>query len=127
MPAHPIVHIEIPATDAKTAGKFYSDLFDWKMEHDPNLNYVQFTAEGGPGGGFAPLGQGDPNGFEVKPGNVLIYIDTDDIEGTLARVESLGGKILVPKSEIPTVGWYGFFTDPTGNPIGLYTSLNQAS
>jgi predicted enzyme related to lactoylglutathione lyase len=32
---HPIVHIEIPAKKAEEAGKFYGDLFGWKIEADP--------------------------------------------------------------------------------------------
>ncbi len=55
MSNHPIVHIEIPAKKAEEAGKFYGDLFGWKIEADPMYNYVQFQAEGGPGGGFARL------------------------------------------------------------------------
>ena len=58
MSNHPIVHIEIPAQKAEEAGKFYGDLFDWKIESDPMYNYVQFQAEGGPGGGFVEVGEG---------------------------------------------------------------------
>jgi predicted enzyme related to lactoylglutathione lyase len=50
------VYIEIPAKDAGAAGKFYSDLFGWKIESDALYNYVQFMIEGGPGGGFVEVG-----------------------------------------------------------------------
>jgi uncharacterized protein len=39
--------------------------------------------------------------------------------------ESLGGKILMPKTEIPHVGWWAAFADPTGNRIALYTSMGH--
>jgi len=42
----------------------------------------------------------------------------------LKLAESLGGKIVLPKSEIPNTGWFGIFEDPTGNQIALYTSMN---
>jgi predicted enzyme related to lactoylglutathione lyase len=29
---------------------------------------------------------------------------------------------VVPKTEIPGIGWFGVFTDPTGNKVGLYTA-----
>jgi len=121
---HPIVHIEIPAKKAEEAGKFYADLFDWKIEADPTYNYVQFQAEGGPGGGFVEVGQ---SGMPVpyKPDSLLVYVSTDDIDATLAKAESLGGKTLLPKTEIPHVGWWAVFSDPTGNRIGLYTSLGH--
>jgi predicted enzyme related to lactoylglutathione lyase len=30
----------------------------------------------------------------------------------------------MPKTEIPGFGWFGMFMDPTGNRVGLYTSMN---
>jgi predicted enzyme related to lactoylglutathione lyase len=123
MASHPIVHVEIPASDTKAAGEFYSRLFDWKLELDPNFDYLQFNAEGGPGGGFVQVGE--LGGMQYKPDSLLVYVGTDDIDGTLARAESLGGKTIVPKSEIPQVGWFAVLTDPTGNRIGLYSSIGQ--
>jgi predicted enzyme related to lactoylglutathione lyase len=31
----------------------------------------------------------------------------------------------MPKTEIPHVGWWGVFSDPTGNRIALYTSMRH--
>ena len=124
MSNHPIVHIEIPAKDTGAAGKFYGDLFGWKIESDTMYNYVQFQAEGGPGGGFVEVGRsGMP--VEYKTDSLLVYISTDDIDATLVKVESLGGKILMSKTEIPHVGWWAVFTDPTGNHLGLFTSARH--
>jgi uncharacterized protein len=127
MSKHPIVHIEFAANDPQAAGGFYSQLFDWKLDYDPNLGYMQFQPESGPGGGFNKVGATEAAGFETKAGDVLVYVATDDIDATLARAESLGGKTLVPKMEIPGIGWFSIFTDPTGNKVGLYTSLQQMS
>jgi predicted enzyme related to lactoylglutathione lyase len=61
---------------------------------------------------------------ETNPaGLVTVYVGTDDIAGTLAKVEKLGGKTYVPKTEIPGMGWFAIFSDPSGNKIGLYTEL----
>ena len=116
---HPIVHLELSAKDPKAAGKFYEQLFGWKIEADDNLQYVQFMREeGGIGGGFNPVDENNP------AGSVLAYVQTDDIEASLKKAESLGAKSLMPKSEIPGIGWFGIFMDPTGNRVGLYTSMN---
>ena len=120
MSAHPIVHLEISAADPKAASKFYADLCGWKIEVDPNFNYYQFAAEGGPGGGFV-----QPDGKMYNAGDIVPYIQTDDIDATLKKAEALGGKVALPKTEIPGQGWFAFFTDPTGNRIGLYTSTHQ--
>src|SRR5437588_8774900 len=104
---HPIVHIEIPATDPAAGAKFYADLFGWNLQTDPNFDYHMFQAEGGPGGGFVKAGASE-GPIQYKPDSVFIYIATDDIDATLARVESLGGKTLVPRTEIPQTGWFAF-------------------
>ena len=80
-----------------------------------------FQAEPGPGGGFVQVG--DEGGY--KAGEVLIYVSTDDIDATLARIESLGGKTIQPKTEIPGVGWFARFADPSGNTIALFKGTGQ--
>ena len=118
MSTHPIVHVEFSAHDQAAAGKFFADLFGWKYQVVPDLNYVTYEAAPGPGGGFNKV-----DGESVKAGDVLVYVSTDDIDATLAKAESLGGKTVVPKMEIPSQGWFAIFADPTGNRIGLYTDL----
>lgn len=124
MSGHPIVHIEFSADNPEAAAKFYGDLFGWKISSFPEFNYHTFAAEPGPGGGFNPL-----NGLRglVKAGDVVVYVETDDIDASLAKAESLGGKTELPKEEIPGQGWFAVFRDPTGNHVGLYTgSLSPA-
>ncbi len=124
MATHPIVHMEISAADPAAASKFYSDLFGWKIVVDPRFNYHQFSAGGSAGaidGAFVAT-----DGETYKPGDIIPYIGTDDIDGMLKRVEDLGGRILQPKTEIPGTGWFAFFVDPTGNRIGLYTGMENA-
>jgi len=118
MNPHPIVHIEIAADDTKAAAKFYAAIFGWKIETMPEMDYVMFEAEGGPGGGFNPTEDEATN-----PGDILIYIQTDSIEASLADIEAAGGKTLVPKTEITGMGWFAIFADLTGNRVGLYKAL----
>ena len=119
MSKHPIAHIEFSAQDREAAGKFYSDLFGWKVEQNPEMNYAMFESSEGFGGGLNPVTD------EYPAGTVVVYVGTDDIEASLAKAESLGAKTVVPKTEIPTQGWFGMFTDPTGNLIGVYTGLDE--
>jgi predicted enzyme related to lactoylglutathione lyase len=125
MADHPIVHIEIPASNTKAASQFYADVFDWKITTDPTFDYHMFSAEGGPGGGF--VGTGTSGGhYTYKPGQLLVYIGTDDIDASLASVEKHGGKVVLPKTEIPQMGWWAVFADPAGNHIGLFKALPRA-
>jgi len=113
-----IVHVEIPSTNVEGAGKFYAELFGWKLQHMPEMNYTMWESDGGSVGGFPQVSEENP------AGQVLIYIHSDDIEADLKKVEKLGGKILHNKAEIPGTGWFGIFQDPTGNVLGLYTSMD---
>jgi predicted enzyme related to lactoylglutathione lyase len=113
-----VVHIEIPAADVPDAAKFYENLFGWKMEHAPEFDYTMWSDGGGYGGGFTKVGR------DGTAGQVLVYIDSDDIEADLAKVQKLGGSVVTPKTEIPGTGWFALFKDPTGNTLALYTSMN---
>jgi predicted enzyme related to lactoylglutathione lyase len=119
MAAHPIVHVELSAIDPKAASQYYQDIFGWQITVAPEFDYHMFQAEGGPGGGFVNIG-GEAG---TKAGDVLVYIASDDIEADLRKVEAKGGKTVTPKMEIPQTGWFGVFTDPSGNKIGLYTAM----
>jgi predicted enzyme related to lactoylglutathione lyase len=116
-----IVHVEIPSTDVKAAGEFYQALFGWKIQHMPEMNYTMWEDGSGSGGGFPQVSDENP------AGQVLVYIDSDNIEADLKNVEKLGGKVLHPKTEILQMGWFAVFQDPTGNALALYTSMNPDS
>ena len=121
MSDHHVVHIEFSAQDRESTGKFYSDLFGWKIEHVPEMNYAMYDSGDNVGGGFNPVSDTNP------AGTVIVYIGTDDIDASLAKAESLGAKTITPKTEIPNMGWFGLFSDPTGNMVGLYTALEAQS
>jgi uncharacterized protein len=121
MADHAIVHVEIPADNPSAASKFYADLFGWGVQYDEGLNYHMFQAASGPAGGIVQVGEDPP----YKAGELVVYVSADDIDATLAKAESLGATTIMPKMEIPGVGWFAFFADPTGNRIGLYTVAGQ--
>ena len=116
MAEHPIVHVEIPAEDPDGVSRFYGELFGWQMYGLPAMGYVRFEPASGPGGGF--MGVGGP--LQHRVGELLVYVESDDIDGDLGRAEALGGKILVPRTGIPNTGAFGIFEDPAGNRLGLF-------
>ncbi len=110
---HHISHIEIPASDVSAAADFYKTVFDWNISHWDELNYYMFQAEGGTGGGFTEVNE------ETPVGNVLLYIDTPDIEASLEQVIAHGGTVVKEGIVVPTVGIMAAFKDPTGNLLML--------
>jgi predicted enzyme related to lactoylglutathione lyase len=116
-----VVHVEIPAAKVESGAKFYGDLFGWKLQHMPEMNYTMWEAEDHTGGGFPEVSAENP------AGQVLVYVASDDIDVDLQNVAKLGGKVIRAKTEIPGMGWFGIFQDPTGNVLGLFTSMNPAN
>ena len=111
-----VVHVEIPSLDVNAAGEFYRQLFDWRIQPMPEMNYTMWEAADGTGGGFPGVSEESP------AGQVLVYIASDDVDDDLKKVAGLGGKVLRSKTEIPGMGWFGIFQDPTGNVLAVFQS-----
>lgn len=116
---------EIPTTDIDRAQKFYETIFGITMNvmDMPNMKMRMFPLDdpmAGVGGTLV-----DSNGFH-KPSATegpLIYLDGNpDVQNVLSKVETAGGKILVPKTEIsPEYGYMAVFLDTEGNRIALHS------
>ncbi len=108
----PVVHFEIVGKDPKKLQEFYSGLFDWHIDANNPMNYgiVDTHGEGGIGGGIGPA-QG--------PNQVTFYVQVDDPQAYLSKIEGLGGKTVMPVTEIPDMVTFAMFADPEGNVVGL--------
>ena len=122
---HTIVHFEIPANNVEELSKFYSSLFNWKIIHSPveGMDYwVIHTVPTDDKG--MPQRPGVNGGMftkqpEQKGLNAVNYITVENIDEHIEKVTELGGKILMPKQQVPTVGYIALATDPEGNQFGL--------
>lgn len=112
--ANPVNWFEITGGDAARMQSFYSDLFGWKIDANNPMSYGMVAAEtGGIGGGIGPAAEG-------QPGGVTFYVEVDDPGACLTKVEQLGGKMIVPPTEIPGFGvTFALFSDPEGHVVGL--------
>ena len=90
----PVVHFEIGTRNNEQSKQFYSALFDWEIQSSGPATMI---ATGSPEGI-----QGNISQPESKPKNyVTIYVQESDVNASLLQVEKLGGKVLVPASEVP--------------------------
>ena len=62
-----------------------------------------------------------PPQAEGSPPNWGVYVTVDDVDATAGKAEDLGGKILVPPTDIPTVGRFCVMQDPQGALISAIT------
>ena len=108
----PVVHFEIAAKDPKKLQDFYAKLFDWKIDANNPFNYgvIDTGGQGGINGGIGPTD---------GPTRVTFYVQVDDLQACLDKAESLGGKTVMPPTEIPNMVTLAMFSDPEGNITGL--------
>jgi uncharacterized protein len=115
----PVIHWEINANDASRLQSFYSGLFGWKINANNPLNYglVNTGSKNGIQGGIA---QKDPT---IPAPNVTFYMEVKDLQSYLTRAEELGGRTVLPPTEIPNMVTLAMFSDPEGNIVGLVKAV----
>jgi len=118
-----ITHFEIPAKEVEKTQKFYSDLFDWEFQHMEEMNYWMFQTKNASGNN---AGTGGIMKKESEQHTLTNYINVENIEEKMARVEELGGKIIIPKHPVPGMGWFSHFVDIEGNLMALWQSDENA-
>ena len=111
--ASKVIHFEVVGKDGPALQNFYSSVFGWKLHTDNPTGYGLIHSEGeniGGGIGAAPEGQ---------PGHVTFYVQTDDAKATLRKVEELGGRVVMPLTEVAPGTTIALFADPEGHVVGL--------
>src|SRR3989344_448040 len=104
---------EIPTTDFERAVKFYSSIFEAKMEvrNLTELKMALFPADMKEGVGGSLIY--NPQFYAPSDKGVLIYLNANpDLEKVLSKVEKFGGKVLIKKRQISSeVGFMAVFID----------------
>lgn len=115
-----VVHFEIIHPNGEQLQQFYADAFGWKIDASNPMNYgmVDAGGEAGPGinGGIAA----PPDGTTRL---VTFYVQADDLEAALDKIEGLGGRTVMAPVEIPGGPSIAQFADPEGNVIGLVKGM----
>ncbi|HEV2006294.1 MAG TPA: VOC family protein [Candidatus Limnocylindrales bacterium] len=114
-------YFEVMGKDGKALRAFYRDLFEWSIaEPDQDLGYDYGRIDAGEGGVPGAIGSVQ----EGDTGYATFYVEVDDPEATLARVEALGGKTVLPVTVVPSTGVkFAYFADPEGHTIGIGSGL----
>jgi uncharacterized protein len=112
-----IVYFQIPSDDIERSKKFYNELFGWKINKTPESN----TPKGMENWEVATT---DNNGNKALSGGmskrsmpqqqITNFIDVESVDNYLPKVEKLGGKVVVPKTVVPGMGYYAVCLDMSG-------------
>ena len=96
-----IVHVEIPSADNDAQKAFYGSLLGWQatdIPMGPDFTYTMFDLGNNMGAALSELSD------DVKPGDVILYFHSDDLDADMARVGELGGHSLAAAA-----GYSGFW------------------
>lgn len=119
---HPVVWFEVLGKDDSKLRSFYSELFNWKIDADNPDRYgmVNTGSTNGIPGGIGPASAG------VRAG-VTFYVHSEDPSASLERAQRLGGRVVMPPTQMKDGPLLAMFEDPEGHLIGLVKSSPQAA
>ena len=116
---------DLMTSDVEAAKAFYTELIGWEIEiwEGGDTPYAMWKGPTGPLGGVMTLPQ-EAEKMGAPP-HWMAYIATPDIETTSTKARELGGRILVPPTEmmlLPSLNSVSLFM-PNLTPSSLEKSL----
>jgi predicted enzyme related to lactoylglutathione lyase len=111
-------HFAIHTDDIERAKGFYEGVFAWGFASYGPDDFLQIKAnklENGELIGALQSRRYSPVGDKVI--GLECTFGVESVDATIERVEKHGGRILMPKTEIPYVGWITKFLDTEGNLV----------
>ena len=110
-----VVHFEVMADDPARAVEFYQKVFGWEVTKWDGPEDYWLTSTGtddqpGINGGIMKS-QGAPMAVNT--------IDVASVDDMAAKVEASGGKVVVPKTTVPGIGYMVYCLDTEGVMFGL--------
>ncbi|NII10157.1 VOC family protein [Oleiagrimonas sp. C23AA] len=115
MSRHEKIHyVECPSRDLAATKRFFGKAFGWTFE-DYGPDYAAFSNQGVDGGFFT-----SDLAARTETGSALIVLYSDDLEGTLGKVEAAGGQVIKPIFSFPG-GRRFHFTEPGGSEWAVWS------
>jgi uncharacterized protein len=114
------VWCELMTTDVAAAKAFYAGVVGWNMLDVPmpGMTYTLLRVGDTQIAGLMPLPE-EAKDAGMRPA-WMGYIGVSDTDAAAAKVQHLGGDLLGPPIDIPTVGRFATVTDPQGALFNLF-------
>lgn len=113
-----LIHFAIHIDDIERARNFYDGVFDWGFNSYGQPDFLQIKADKSESGEL--IGALQSRNYSPVPDKLIgleCTIGVENVDEVVERVKNNGGKILMPKTAIPYVGWIVKFLDTEGNLI----------
>jgi predicted enzyme related to lactoylglutathione lyase len=103
---------ELTTSDPQAAASFYGQLLGWAFDSLPQEPSAYRVVKAGdtPIGGVVSA----PKDAPPQPATWGCYVTVVDIDEVAQHCARLGGRVLMPPTEIPTVGRMAVLQDPQG-------------
>lgn len=112
-----INYVEIPARNLEETKKFFTKAFDWSfIDYGPD--YIAIENAGLDGGFYK-----SDDVSTIKDGSVLVVLYSCELEATLKKIETSGGKIEQEIFSFPG-GRRFHFSDPNGNEYAVWSETD---
>ena len=114
---------ELQTTNLKASLAFYTELFGWKtreMDMGPGGKYTILQSGNRDVGGV--MAHGADKGV---PPSWLAYCTVQDVDAAAKKALALGGRVMQPPTDIPTVGRFAVVIDPQGAAVGPYKPTEE--
>jgi uncharacterized protein len=114
---------ELHTRDHAAAVAFYRSVFHWETDVVSDSDEFRYTTMRDPRGEGELAGINDARAFHAddEPSAWSIYWEVDDVDATVAKVQSLGGSLASEAQDSP-YGRLATVTDPAGAMFRLRTS-----
>ena len=118
-----VIHFEIHADDPDRAVMFYSTVFGWHFTKWNGPQDYWLVRTGGheqpgiDGGLMRRMGPPPAEGQSLN--SYACTVDVPNLDEYLGKITSHGGRVVVPKMPIPSIGWLAYAKDPEGNIFGV--------
>lgn len=110
---------ELMTPDLKKSKDFYKSLFGWEFEEhkmDANKSYTMIKIGNDGIGGMMQT----PSDKANIPPHWMSYVNVDNLEKAIAKAQSLGATIKVPKTQAGEFGFFSIIADSVGAHIALW-------
>jgi predicted enzyme related to lactoylglutathione lyase len=116
-----VVHFEVSAPDDGPLVAFYGKVFGWGLHDLPGGGYtlIDTCAGGGINGGIGRRPAGAPWS--------TFYVETDDLQASLDKATALGGRTVMPVTDLGGAVTTAMFADPDGLLVGLVLAPAEPS
>ena len=114
---------EIPVTDMERAKHFYQVAFGIHMPEEEMMKMKMAFFPYTPGSGRASGALVKSDFHKPSKEGSIIYLNANpDMNDVLQRIQSEGGKVIMPKTKITDeIGYMAFFEDTEGNAVALHS------